>query len=447
VNTLNNFPYKHALVLGLAKSGMAATRILNEHGIRVRVNELKDEENDQIKALRTLGIEVITGGHPLSVLDGVDVVVKNPGIPYENIIIVEAEKRNIPVITEIEIAGLLAKGPIIGITGSNGKTTTTTLIYEMLKMSGEKVKIAGNIGTVASEVAQSMDEGEKLVIELSSFQLLGIQTFHPKVAVLLNLFEAHLDYHKTLDHYANAKGNIFRNQTEEDYIVFNADDKVVSSLVKNAKAQKIPFSMKDKFKEGAWTDGKTLFYKNKAIIENKDIALVGKHNYENILASVSAASLLGATVEGIREVLQTFQGVPHRLQFVKEIDGRVFYNNSKATNILATTTALASFDRPIILLAGGLDRGNGFDGLIPYLNNVKAMILFGQTREKLRETGEKAGIEHIYMVDNVEQAVKIAYDISAKGDVILLSPACASWDQYRSFEERGDMFVKTVHKL
>ncbi len=448
LNRLTNFPYKNALVLGLAKSGEAAARILQENGVKVRVNDKENEGHNPIVAeLRNLGIEVTTGGHPLSVLDHIEVVVKNPGIPYDNVIIKEAETRGIPIITEIEIAGMLAKGPIIGITGSNGKTTTTTLIFEMLKSSNKRVQVAGNIGTVASEVAKENKEDEILVMELSSFQLLGTKTFHPKVSVFLNIFEAHLDYHKTLEHYAQAKANIFKNQTENDFVVFNSEDAIVSKLVKESSANKVPFSPNVENTKGAWADDEWLYFQQNRIIRKEDIALVGKHNFENILAAVSAASLVGATPEGIKHVLETFQGVPHRLQFVKEVNGRVFYNNSKATNILATTTALASFSKPIILLAGGLDRGNDFDGLLPYLENVKAMVLFGQTAKKLKETGQNARIEQIHIVDNVEQAVQIAYELSSADDVILLSPACASWDQYRSFEERGDMFVKAVHKL
>jgi UDP-N-acetylmuramoylalanine--D-glutamate ligase len=447
VNKLTDFPYEHVLVLGLAKSGMAAARILHENGKNVRVNDMRQEDDQSVNDLRKLGIEVVTGGHPLSVLENIDIVVKNPGIPYENIIVAEAIERDIPVVTEIELASLLAKGPIVGITGSNGKTTTTTLIYEMLKASQQKVRIAGNIGTVASEVAQEIQEDETLVIELSSFQLLGTKTFHPKVSVFLNLFEAHLDYHKTLDHYANAKANIYKNQTDDDFIVYNADDRMVSDIVKSAKAQKVPFSITKQVENGAYIQNNCVYLKGTKIISLDKVVLVGDHNYENMLAAIAAACLMGASIEGIQDVLSSFQGVPHRLQFVNTINERLFYNDSKATNILATSKALAAFREPVLLLAGGLDRGNSFDQLIPFLDHVKALVLFGQTAQKIKEVGEKAGIEKIYIVDNVEQAVQKAYAESVNKDIILLSPACASWDQYRSFEERGDMFIKAVHKL
>ncbi|GAA0495008.1 UDP-N-acetylmuramoyl-L-alanine--D-glutamate ligase [Salinibacillus aidingensis] len=448
MNTIKQFPYEQVLVLGLAKSGAAAARILLENGKKVRVNDFKkEEENQAAQELRHFGIEVITGGHPLSVLDDVEVVIKNPGIPYDNVIVKEAIHRNIPVITEIELAGLLTDGPIVGITGSNGKTTTTTLIYEMLRSSGEKAKLSGNIGTVASEVARDSDPDDILVMELSSFQLLGIQTFKANISVLLNIFEAHLDYHKTMSHYANAKAKIFENQTEDDYAVYNLDDERVVELADRTNARKVPFSVTRPCKDGVWFDGDTVYFKDEPIIKRNEIVLVGDHNFENILAAIAASRLMGATPEAIRNVLTTFQGVRHRMQFVREFENRTFYNDSKATNILATSSALNAFKQPIILLAGGLDRGNDFDELIPYLDNVKSMVLFGQTAEKIKNTANQAGIHDVKIVDNVEQAVQHAYAQSESGDVVLLSPACASWDQYRSFEERGDMFVRAVHKL
>ncbi|MCP8616604.1 UDP-N-acetylmuramoyl-L-alanine--D-glutamate ligase [Salirhabdus salicampi] len=448
MKTLQNFPYKRVLVLGLAKSGEAAARILFEHGKNVIVNDIKRlDENPIAKQLKQMGIEVITGSHPLHVLDNVEVVVKNPGIPYDNVIVSEAQKRNIPIVTEIELAGLLAEGPIIGITGSNGKTTTTTLIHEMLQESGIKARLAGNIGMVASEVAQTTTKDEVLVMELSSFQLLGTEQFHPKVSVFLNLYEAHLDYHKTMDHYANAKAKIFANQTEGDYIVYNQDDSKVRTMVTNATAEKVPFSSKERMNRGAFFDGNTLYYDETPIVNIDEVKMVGQHQYENMLAAIAASVVSGARLDAIRNVLRRFNGVSHRLQFVRSINNRKFYNDSKATNILATTKALSAFDAPVILLAGGLDRGNDFDPIIPSLQQVKAVVLFGQTAPKLAEAAKKAGIREIIYVNNVKQAVNEAYAISSEHDVILLSPACASWDQYTSFEERGDMFMDEVHKL
>src|SRR5690625_3408171 len=448
LKTLEKFPFSHVLVLGLARSGTAAAKLLLESEIKVRVNDYSTNENDQIVSeLKEMGAEVIVGSHPLSVLDHIELIVKNPGIPYDNIVIEEAQKRNIPIITEIELAGQLVSGQVIGITGSNGKTTTTTLVTQMLAQSNQPVKVAGNIGTVATEVVQEMREDEKLVLELSSFQLLGVQTFKPNIAVLLNVYEAHLDYHKTIENYQQAKFNLFMNQSEEDYLIYNADDHTLAEAIKRAKATLIPFSSTQKLPNGAWFDEFALYFKKEKIINRNENVLVRKNNSQIILAAISAAKLSGATNEEIRDVLTTFTGVKHRLQFVKKIQDRLFYNDSKATNILATQKALSAFNQPIILLAGGLDRGNEFTDLIPYLNHVKAMIVFGQTAEKLAQLGKNAGIEQVVTVDDIEAAVQKSAIISAAHDVILLSPACASWDQYRTFEERGDMFINAVHKL
>ncbi|MBY7143723.1 UDP-N-acetylmuramoyl-L-alanine--D-glutamate ligase [Virgibacillus sp. NKC19-3] len=445
---LTDFNYTHVLVLGLAKSGTAATKLLLANNKNVRVNDMKTSEDDAIvQELVSIGAEVVVGSHPLAVLADIEVIVKNPGISYENPIVLEAQNRNIPIITEIELAGRLVEESIIGITGSNGKTTTTTLTEKMLAASNQPVKVAGNIGTVATDVAGSLAKEEKLVLELSSFQLLGIEKFKPKIAVLLNIYEAHIDYHKTFDNYRNAKYALFKNQTSEDYLVYNADDSNVMDGVKYAKSKKVPFSVNRKCEDGAWIDDENIYFKDEKIMNRKSVVLVGTHNLENILAAVAAAKLSGASNKGIQEVLATFSGVKHRLQFVDKLNGRFFYNDSKATNILATQKALSSFHQPIILLAGGLDRGNEFTDLIPFLKNVKGLITFGETADKWKSLAEGIGIPVIKNASDVTSATLKAYQFSEEGDVILLSPACASWDQYRTFEERGDMFIQAVHTL
>ncbi|KSU84985.1 MULTISPECIES: UDP-N-acetylmuramoyl-L-alanine--D-glutamate ligase [Fictibacillus] len=449
MNEMNAFQGKHVLVLGLAKSGFAAAKLLKSYGAQVVVNDRTPfEENEQAKVLSNEGYEVICGEHPLSLLDRpTDFVVKNPGIPYSNPIVSEAVKREIPVITEVEIAGLVSRAEMIGITGSNGKTTTTTLIGEMLKNSGREPVVAGNIGTVLSEVADRSKASEIIVAELSSFQLMGTQAFAPKIAVLLNLFEAHLDYHGSFEDYAAAKGKIFGNQQESDFAVYNQDDEAVLNLVLQSKGTKVPFSVKSECPEGAYIKAGSLYFKGEEIISLKEIVLPGQHNLENILAAVAASKLAGAKNEQIRKTLKTFTGVKHRLQYVDTIQGRKFYNDSKATNILATQKAISAFGQKIILLAGGLDRGNEFDDLVPQLKQVKTIVLFGQTAPKLERAAKAAGIEDIKLVDNVEEAVPAAYQSSTEGDVILLSPACASWDQFKTFEQRGDIFINSVHKL
>jgi UDP-N-acetylmuramoylalanine--D-glutamate ligase len=440
---------KNVLVLGLAKSGYAAAKILQELGANVMINDMKPlEENETAQSLQALGIRVICGGHPLELVDeSTFAIIKNPGIPYTNPLIQKAINFHIPVLTEVELAYQISEAPFIGITGSNGKTTTTTLVFEMLKAGKKNPLIAGNIGKVACEVVQKASPNQYIVTELSSFQLLGVQTFRPKISIFLNLFEAHLDYHGTKAEYGKAKANIFKEQTKEDFVIVNRDDKEVCDLAASSNAKKIYFSTKQEIPDGACIVDGSLRFLDQSLISVEEIALPGEHNLENILAAISAAKLVGVNNEAIRSVLRTFTGVKHRLQFVVTKNERNFYNDSKATNILATTKALSAFTQAIILLAGGLDRGNEFDELIPYLKNVKALITFGQTADKLKKTAHLAGIKTIEHVDNVEKAVPVAYNLSSPNDVILLSPACASWDQYKTFEVRGDIFVEAVHRL
>lgn len=275
MNSLKDFPYKHVLVLGLAKSGTAVASLLRKQNVYVRVNDKNaSEEDENVKSLRAEGIEIILGSHPIHVLDDIELVVKNPGIPYDHDIIVEAEERGLPIFTEIEIASKLIDNPIIGITGSNGKTTSTTLVTQMMQSSKVPVKVAGNIGEVASEIVQTLTDHEQLVLELSSFQLMGIHEFKPHVAVMLNLFEAHLDYHKTFENYVKAKCNIFMNQTTDDYFVYNEDDIHIVAASQHVKSQKVPFSIKKPLKKGGWIDDTYLYFNDEAIIKLEDIVLV-----------------------------------------------------------------------------------------------------------------------------------------------------------------------------
>ncbi|MGM0837378.1 MAG: UDP-N-acetylmuramoyl-L-alanine--D-glutamate ligase [Bacillota bacterium] len=439
---------KNVLVLGLAKSGTATANLLHTLGAKVIVNDRTPiEGNEQAMALQATGMEVICGGHPLSIFDQeIDMVFKNPGIPYTNPLVELALQKGIPVLTEVELAYQISEADFIGITGSNGKTTTTTLIDEILEADGKSPLIAGNIGQVSVEVAQKATSSNIMVTELSSFQLMGIESFRPKISVLLNIFEAHLDYHGTVADYAKAKAAIMKNQTNEDFAVVNADDAVIMDMVQHSSATIIPFSVTKKV-EGAYLQDVAIYFKEEKVMDVKDIVLPGKHNLENILAAVAAVKLVGTSNEAIHRVLTSFTGVKHRLQYVDAIENRRFYNDSKATNILATQKAISAFEEKVILLAGGLDRGNEFDDLLPYLNNVKALITFGETADKLMKTAKEAGIKEIKRVDNVEKAVPVAFEMSHVGDVILLSPACASWDQYKTFEQRGDIFINAVHKL
>lgn len=443
------YRHKKILVLGLAKSGVAAASLLHELGAFVTVNDKKPfEENPAAQGLLEKGIKVICGSHPPELLDdGFELIVKNPGIPYGNPLVRKAVDHHIPIITEVELAYQVSEADIIGITGTNGKTTTTTLIFEMLEEADKNPLIAGNIGTVASEVAREASPDNTIVMELSSFQLMGIRTFKPRIAIITNIYEAHLDYHVTMDEYSQAKANITLNQSEGDHLIVNGDQEHLLELVKDSKAQKIFFSTKQPLAEGISIQNGKIVWFDEEIISLDEIILPGKHNLENILSAIAAVKLAGVENEAIVRVLGSFKGVEHRTQLVTEMNGRTFYNDSKATNILATKSALEAFQRPVILLAGGLDRGNDFDELVPYLKGVKALVVFGQSADKLAKAGKEAGIRSIHHVDNVEEAVPVSYSLSEPGDIVLLSPACASWDQYKTFEVRGHIFTEAVHKL
>ena len=447
------FEHKRVLVIGLAKSGVAVAKLLLHQGAIVTVNDRTPlEENPDAKSLIEEGIRVLVGSHPVDLLEEhFDFVVKNPGIPYENCMVEAAIKKGVPVYTEVEIAYHLLEGLIIGITGSNGKTTTTTLASLMLKESfpERQVYAAGNIGIPLSELAEKSTNKDIYVSELSSFQLMGIDQFKPKIACIVNIFSAHLDYHGSREEYINAKLQLMKNQTEEDYLVYNADYPELITLIEgNTKATLVPFSRKNTLEFGSSVKDDYIYFNNEKVIPVSTIQVPGTQNVENVLAAVAIAKLAGATNEGIEKAVKNFHGVKHRTQFIKEVNKRRFYNDSKATNIIATQTALRSFiNQSVILIAGGLDRKNGFDELVPDLTSVSGIVLYGETKEKLQEAAKVAGVPVIEVVNTLEEATKKAYKISKEEDIILLSPACASWDQFKNFEIRGDEFIRIVENL
>ncbi|WP_252503682.1 UDP-N-acetylmuramoyl-L-alanine--D-glutamate ligase [Sporosarcina sp. Marseille-Q4943] len=443
------FKGKKVLVLGLAKSGFAAAELLHSLGADVVVNDSSPEKgNAEAQALRSKGILVICGGHPENILDrGFDTIVKNPGIPYHNPVLQQAKQKGIPVWTEIELSYLVSEAPIIAITGSNGKTTTTTLLYHILNIGGKKPLIAGNIGTVACTVAQNAIPDEVIAMEVSSFQLAGTENFRPKIAVWTNLYDAHLDYHGTSEEYALAKSKVTSNQTEEDFFIYNADQPEMKPYIERSAARKIPFSLRGKQSEGISADDEMIYWQGEPFVKRSIIKLLGHHNLENILAATASAILMNCDKETIENVLSSFTGVRHRMQFVKELRGRTFYNDSKATNTLATKSALSSFQSPVVLIAGGLDRGHSFEELRPYMGRVKAVLALGETADRLVEFAASCGVQHSVKVGTMKEAVEEAFAISQEGDQILLSPACASWDQYPNFEERGDAFIEAVMQL
>lgn len=449
------FQNKHILVLGLAKSGLAVAKLLLRYGAHVQVNERSPREECQgVEELEELGVPVICGGHPFELLDQpLNMIVKNPGIPYDIPFLVEAERKGITVITEVEIASLISRAPIIGITGSNGKTTTTTLIYRMLEQSKRSPLIAGNIGTVMCEVAEQAKENEIIVAELSSFQLLGTREFTPHIALLLNVYDAHLNYHHTREHYIQAKLKLFANQTEGDLAVLNADQAEMRHIATTMKARVAWFSTQREVEQGAFVRAGQIIYRDQEqqeveVLPLSALILPGEHNLQNVLAAVVVAFEAGADLASIQEVLCTFEGVEHRLKFVADIAGVRYFNDSKATNATATLSSIKAFSGDLILIAGGLERGEDLTVLHDiFSTHLKGIVVYGELAKRLAEVARQAGVKHIEMVDTVTDAVNSASRLAEQGDIVLLSPAAASWDQFKSFEERGDMFIQSVHKL
>ena len=440
---ITNFENKKVLVLGLAKSGESAARVLNQLEAIVTVNDGKPfDENPAAQDLLAEGIKVVTGGHPLDLLEeDFAVMVKNPGIPYNNPMVERAMALKIPIITEVELAYLISESPIVGITGTNGKTTTTTLIADILNADGKVAKLSGNIGFPASDVASKSTADETLIMELSSFQLMGIEAFQPKIAVITNLFSAHLDYHGSQDNYEAAKWRIQENMTADDFLVLNFNQAKLRDKATLTSAQVVPFSTTEIVETGAYVSDGQIYFKGDKIMAVAGLSLPGEHNVENALAAICVAKLSGVSNAAITRVLKTFSGVKHRLQYLGQKAQIKFYNDSKATNILATQKALSGFDNHTLwLLAGGLDRGNGFEELSADVADLKGMIVFGETAPKLRALAESLAIP-VYDSKNVATATVLAYSKAEAGDTVLLSPANASWDQYKTFEQRGDLFI------
>lgn len=436
---------KNVCVLGFGRSGKSAIDILHALGahITLTTNEVISDDTTR-RQLLNKDVEIIDGHHPLSILNDTSLIVKNPGIPYSIPFLEAAVDRDIPIITEVDLAGIIAKAPVIGITGTNGKTTVTHLIGEFLLAGGKRPILCGNIGYPASKAAMEATGEDILVMELSSFQLMSIRDLKVDVAVYTNIYEAHLDYHSTKKAYQTAKLNLLKHVKDEHLVVFYEEQQaLVAPLITKENVQY--FSLNSKISDVSVAGG-TILYKDEAVVRLEDIKLKGVHNLENILASILAVKYFGVSNKVIRDVLMTFSGIPHRMELVQEIDGVEYYNDSKATNNLATSFALQSFDTPVIWIAGGMDRGQTFEGLMPYLSNIKHVLAYGETAEKLAAFAMRLNIP-VTIAENPFEAVLLSKKLTAKGDTVLFSPACASWDQYKDYEVRGNHFKDAVYQL
>jgi UDP-N-acetylmuramoylalanine--D-glutamate ligase len=446
-----NFDGKKITVAGLARSGVGAANLLVRLGADVTVTDLKSEDELSGQLMRLdPRVKKILGSHPDELFELADLIVISPGIPLSAPPFKKAADAKVPVIGELEIAYLYSDSPFIAITGTNGKSTTTTLVGEMLAASEMKVTVGGNLGNALTEEPESLIGRDYIVAEVSSFQLETIDKFSPKLSALLNVTQDHLDRYRDMDDYARAKARVYMNQTPKDYLIVNADDAPSVRLAEKAMCRIIPFSRKDAPAGGVFVrDGmavSALSGNDEKIIETKDIRIRGVHNLENALAAAAISLAAGASLKAVEKVLREFPGLEHRLEFVRELNGVSYINDSKGTNVGAVEKSLESFTEPVVLLAGGLDKHSDFSPLKKLVRErVKRLVLFGKAADVI---GEAIGGEtDTVRASSLQDAVLKAKDAASKGDVVLLSPACASFDMFRDFEDRGRQFKEIVRKL
>ncbi len=444
------FENKKIFILGMARSGYHAARVLAKRGNTIVLNDMNaNQDKNHIKELEDLGVKVILGSHPDDILDeSFDYLIKNPGIHFDHKYLKYAEEHNIKVINEIEMAyHLLPKGvKLVAITGTNGKTTTTSLTYEIVSAAFPgRTHLAGNIGFPLCEVIEDVKENDYLVMEIGVPQLHDFYDFNPDIAVLTNIYEAHLDMFGTREYYNETKLRIFQNHTSKNIAIINKGNADAYRITKDIKSTKKYFTSKEKI-DGAYLENGKIYYYGEEIIDTKDIKLQGNHNYENVMCAIMIAKELGISNEIMCKAISEFTGVEHRIEYVRTFEGKDFYNDSKATNITATQIALSAFKKPTIILLGGQERTQNFLDLKDYMKNTKAVVCYGECKERCKKQIDSLGIK-CTMVNTLKEAVEVANKESVSGDVILLSPASASWDQYAKFEDRGDEFKKLVKEL
>jgi UDP-N-acetylmuramoylalanine--D-glutamate ligase len=442
---------KKVLVIGLARTGVATSLFCARHGASVIAVDTRAESDlSEIGAkLRDANISLQLGGYSEKILDGVDLVIPSPGVPADSAILKTARSRNIPVWSEIELADRFLNGRLIGITGSNGQTTTTSLIEHILKNSGFSTLLAGNIGTPLIDVVEKTTDQTITVVELSSFQLELIETFRLNISVFLNLTPDHLDRHGSMEAYGAAKARIFEKQTAADFAVLNADDPA-SAQYAPSTPKTFWFSRKQRVAQGAFLLGAEIVFRHhgaeEIILKQSEISLPGAHNLENVLAAVVATRLAGSRPHEIQKAIRTFAGVEHRLEFVAEHDGVRYYNDSKATNVDATLKALDAFPGRILIILGGKDKGSDYTVLqTPLREKAVLALLIGAAAQKIEsQIAGSVAIEH---AGTIERAVEVAARTAQSGDIVLLAPACASFDQFENYEHRGRVFKQLVHEL
>ena len=443
---------KKVLVVGLGRSGVASAFFLQEHGAKVIVSDSKSEAQlqNEVPALLDRGISIEAGRHGERTFRDQDLIVVSPGVPSDQPQLQHARTLGIPVIGEVELAFRFLQGKVLAITGSNGKTTTTTLVGEILAKSGRKTLVGGNIGTPVISLAGQATPDSLVVLEISSFQLESIQQFRPWIAAILNITPDHLDRHHTFEAYVDAKARIFENQQAGDLGVLNADDPTCVGLKSKVKGPLLWFSRKQRVESGAFLVGDQIFFRQNSqeqpVLVRSDIQLKGDHNLENVLAAVAMTVAAGCTAQQVRRAVQEFRAVEHRLEQVSTINGVTFYNDSKATNVDATVKALESFHGNIHIILGGKDKGSDYSVLNQLLRErVKRVYLIGAAADKI--ASQISGATTLVRSGTLERAVHQAFDAAASGDVVLLAPACASFDQFENYEHRGRVFKELVRSL
>ena len=442
------------LVIGAAVTGIPVAKELYRWGNKVIINDIKSKKDldDFLKELSGMDIDVITDCHPIELARDCDYIVVSPGVPTDMPLIAEARELGKEVISEIELAYRNTNTPIVAITGTNGKTTTTALLGEIVKESKRNTFVSGNIGNPMIVDIKKARPEDLFVLELSSYQLETIVNFKPNISAILNITPDHLNRHKTMESYIASKSKIFQNQTKEDYTILNKDDLIVSGLSSKPKSKVLLFSRKKVLSEGAFIENgfiKVAIKEKKYTIAHIDnMNILGKHNLENVLAAVLIACCLNIETEIIKKAIKKFKGIEHRIEFVRESDGVAYYNDSKGTNPDSSIKALEAIKRPIVLIAGGKDEDTDFNGFVAsFHGKVKAVILIGETAEKIEKAAKLSGFRNIHKEKGLKEAIYKAKEISSNGDAVLLSPGCASWDMFANYEERGTIFKNIVRNM
>lgn len=442
---------KKALVCGMARSGIAAAKLLNRLGARVTLQDMKKREeiSADVLALEGEGIVLYTGANPDEIACAQDLIVLSPGIPCDLPFIAAAEEAGIEVISEVELAYRLTPCPITAITGTNGKTTTTTLTGEIMKTAYSGTAVVGNIGIPYSEEVERLTEKDWVVAEISSFQMEKAKEFHPHISAVLNITPDHLNRHKTMDVYIAMKERVFAKQTAADFCILNHGDEVCRKMADKTAAKVFFFDSSETLAEGIYLDGDAIEVRwgaiNETLIHVDELQILGVHNYENVMAAAAMGICAGIALDTIRAVLKGFAGVAHRIEYVATVDGVDYYNDSKGTNVDASIRAVLAMKKPIVLIGGGYDKGSSFDEwtkLFP--GRVKHLVLIGVTAPKVRASAEKFGFTAISDCETFEEAVDLCREKAEDGDCVLLSPACASWGMFDNYEQRGDMFKEQV---